>query len=132
MRCAAPGSTNLLTGLYDAKLDGAPVIALSGQVPSKVLGRGAFQDLDLQAAFGDVAVSTQTLHSGSNHAELVALAVKHAIDARGVAHLIFPDEVQDQVVGDVAEASRPQGRLADRGVIPSLDSIAQALGMIRG
>ena len=129
---AGPGSTNLLTGLYDAKLDGAPVIALSGQVPSKVLGRGAFQDLDLQAAFGDVAVSTQTLHSGSNHAELVALAVKHAIDARGVAHLIFPDEVQDQVVGDVAEASRPQGRLADRGVIPSLDSIAQALGMIRG
>jgi thiamine pyrophosphate-dependent acetolactate synthase large subunit-like protein len=44
---AGPGSTNLLTGLYDAKLDQSPVIAISGQVPSKVLGRGAFQDLDL-------------------------------------------------------------------------------------
>ncbi len=46
---AGPGSTNLLTGLYDAKVDRAPVLAISGQVPSKVLGRGAFQDLDLIA-----------------------------------------------------------------------------------
>ena len=50
---AGPGSTNLLTGLYDAKVDRAPVLAISGQVPSKVLGRGAFQDLDLAGAFAD-------------------------------------------------------------------------------
>ena len=43
-----PGSTNLLTGLCDAKVDRAPVVAVSGQVPTKVLGRGAFQDLDLE------------------------------------------------------------------------------------
>ena len=48
-RSPGPGSTNLLTGLYDAKVDRAPVLAISGQVPSKVLGRGAFQDLDLSA-----------------------------------------------------------------------------------
>src|SRR3954454_23205208 len=53
---AGPGSTNLLTGLYDAKLDGAPVVAVSGQLPSEVLGRGAFQDLALSAVFWDVAV----------------------------------------------------------------------------
>src|SRR4051794_37062748 len=76
---AGPGSTNLLTGLYDARLDGAPVVAISGQVPSKVLGRGAFQDLDLSAVFGDVAVSSTTVHAGSDHAELAALAVKHAL-----------------------------------------------------
>jgi pyruvate oxidase len=52
---AGPGSTNMLTGLYDAKLDQAPVLAISGQVPSAVRGRGAFQDLDLTAVFGDVA-----------------------------------------------------------------------------
>ena len=46
---AGPGSTNLLTGLYDAKADRAPVLAISGQVASKVKGRGAFQDLDLAA-----------------------------------------------------------------------------------
>ena len=93
---AGPGSTNLLTGLYDAKLDRAPVVAISGQVPSKVLGRGAFQDLDLSAVFRDVAAWTATVHSGSDHAELAALAVKHALDARGVAHLVLPDEVQVQ------------------------------------
>ena len=54
-----PGSTNLLTGLYDAKVDRSPVLAISGQVPSKVLGRGAFQDLDLTAAFADVAGYSQ-------------------------------------------------------------------------
>jgi len=60
---AGPGSTNLLTGLYDAKVDGAPVIALSGQVPSASIGPGAFQDLDLNAAFGNVAISTATLQA---------------------------------------------------------------------
>ena len=61
---AGPGSTNMLTGLYDAKLDQSPVLAISGQVPSKVLGRGAFQDLDLTAIFGDVAAWTAEVHAG--------------------------------------------------------------------
>src|SRR5205807_10543674 len=62
---AGPGSTNMLTGLYDAKLDQSPVLAISGQVPSKVLGRGTFQDLDLTAIFGDVAAWTAEVHAGS-------------------------------------------------------------------
>ncbi len=126
---AGPGSTNLLTGLYDAKVDGAPVIAISGQVPSSVLGRGAFQDLDLNAAFGNVAISTSTLQAGSNHAELVASAVKHAIDGRGVAHLVFPDEVQVQP--SEARAVGPQGRLADRHTPPSSLAIEAAASLLR-
>ncbi len=114
---AGPGSTNLLTGLYDAKLDGSPVLAISGQVPSKVLGRGAFQDVDLSAVFRDVALSTVTVHAGSDHAELAATAVKHAVDGRGVAHLVLPDEVQD-LPSDAAVA-RPEGRRADRRVSPA-------------
>src|SRR5690349_15630496 len=101
---AGPGSTNLLTGLYDAKLDQSPVLAISGQVPSKVRGRGAFQDLDLSAVFRDVAAWTATVEGGSDHAELAALAVKHARDVRGVAHLVLPDEVQ------VAPSDAPPGR----------------------
>jgi pyruvate oxidase len=128
---AGPGSTNMLTGLYDAKVDQAPVIALSGQVPSKVLGRGAFQDLDLEGAFADVAAWSQTLHAGADHAELVALAVKHARDGRGVAHLIFPDEVQVQVVGDGPPPSTPVGRLADRASLPSAASLAGAADALR-
>ncbi len=125
---AGPGSTNLLTGLYDAKLDGAPVVAISGQVPSSVLGRGAFQDLDLSAVFADVAVSTTTVHTTSNHAELAALAVKHAIDHRSVAHLVLPDEVQ--VHPTDAPAARPAGRLSRRQIRPAADDVAAAAKLI--
>ena len=110
---AGPGSTNLLTGLYDAKVDRAPVLAISGQVPSKVRGRGAFQDLDLGRAFGDVADYSATVLHGSDHAELVALACKTALVDRGVGHLVLPDEVQVLPAGDRPPA-RPEGRVADR------------------
>jgi thiamine pyrophosphate-dependent acetolactate synthase large subunit-like protein/nitrite reductase/ring-hydroxylating ferredoxin subunit len=125
---AGPGSTNLLTGLYDAKLDGAPVLAISGQVPSKVLGRGAFQDVDLSGVFADVSVSTTTVHAGSDHAELAALAVKRAIDGRGVAHLVLPDEVQVQPSN--APAGIPAGRLSDRRVRPDQAALSRACAMI--
>ncbi len=126
---AGPGSTNLLTGLYDAKLDEAPVVAISGQVPSNVLGRGAFQDLDLTAVFKDVAVSSTAVQSGSDHAELAALAVKHAIDGRGVAHLVLPDEVQ--VLPSESPAKGPAGRLSRRRIRPDDDTLARAAAMIR-
>jgi pyruvate oxidase len=127
---AGPGSTNLLTGLYDAKLDGAPVVAISGQVPSKVLGRGAFQDLDLGAIFRDVAISTATVQAGSDHAELAALAVKHARDGRGVAHLVLPDEVQAQP--SQAAAGSPDGRYSRRPVGPGAEALARATELVAG
>jgi len=125
---AGPGSTNLLTGLYDAKVDGAPVIAISGQVPSKVLGRGAFQDLDLTAAFADVSIWSRTVLAGSDHAELATLAAKHAIDGRGVAHLVVPDEVQERPSD--APAGHPLGRDVDRRTLPPPDRLAEAADMI--
>jgi thiamine pyrophosphate-dependent acetolactate synthase large subunit-like protein/nitrite reductase/ring-hydroxylating ferredoxin subunit len=125
---AGPGSTNLLTGLYDAKVDRAPVVAVSGQVPSKVLGRGAFQDLDLSAAFSDVAVSSTVVQAGSDHAELASLAVKHALDARSVAHLVLPDEVQVQP--SEQPAGGPRGRLASCRVSPDPDVLAEAHSLI--
>ena len=126
---AGPGSTNLLTGLYDAKLDQSPVIAISGQVPSKVIGRGAFQDLDLSAVFRDVAVSTTTVQSGSDHAELASLAVKHAIDRRGVAHLVLPDEVQEEPSD--AEAAKPAGRFSTRQIGPDTEAVDAAATLLR-
>ncbi|MGB3354113.1 MAG: thiamine pyrophosphate-binding protein [Mycobacterium sp.] len=126
---AGPGSTNLLTGLYDAKLDGSPVIAISGQVPSKVLGRGAFQDLDLSAVFRDVTLSTVTVHAGSDHAELAATAVKHALDGRGVAHLVLPDEVQD--LASDQRAATPSGRRADLAFAPPPTSMRGAVAALQ-
>jgi len=126
---AGPGSTNLLTGLYDAKVDRAPVLALSGQVPSKVLGRGAFQDLDLNAAFADVAGFSRTVLPDSDHAELMSLALKHAILERQVSHLVLPDEVQVRPAPDVP-ASRPQGRVPDLEIAPPPAEVHRALDLI--
>ncbi len=127
---AGPGSTNLLTGLYDAKVDRAPVLALSGQVPSTVIGRGAFQDLDLTAAFADVARYSETVHAGSNHAELMTLACKTAIVERDVAHLVFPDEVQD--LPSDAPAGGPDGRVGSRAIAPPADVLARAAERLAG
>ncbi|MFM2078623.1 MAG: putative thiamine pyrophosphate-containing protein YdaP [Actinomycetota bacterium] len=122
---AGPGSTNLLTGLYDARVDRAPVLAVSGQVPSKVKGRGAFQDLDLERAFSDVALYSQTVQAGSDHAELMSTACRHAIVGRGVAHVILPDEVQ--VLPSDRPAGGPMGRVADRRTTPPAEVLHAAL-----
>jgi thiamine pyrophosphate-dependent acetolactate synthase large subunit-like protein len=105
------------------------VVAISGQVPSKVLGRGAFQDVDLSAVFRDVSVSTTTVLSGSDHAELAALAVKRAVDGRGVAHLVLPDEVQVQPSD--APAAQPAGRLSDRRIRPDHAALQHAAALVR-
>jgi thiamine pyrophosphate-dependent acetolactate synthase large subunit-like protein/nitrite reductase/ring-hydroxylating ferredoxin subunit len=127
---AGPGSTNLLTGLYDAKEDRAPVLALSGQVPSSVKGRGAFQDTDLEAAFAGVALFSEALHAGSDHAELATLAMKHAIVQQGVAHLIFPDEVQHMEVPPQTAASSPKGRMGSRLIAPPAEVLDKAVELL--
>src|SRR5256886_6628247 len=108
--------------------DQSPVLAISGQAPSKELGRGAFQDLDLSAVFRDVAAWTAQVQSHSDHAELAALAVKHALDARGVAHLVLPDEVQTQPSDAVAKS--PQGRVAGWHTQPNAQMLAEARALI--
>ena len=127
---AGPGSTNLLTGLYDAKVDRAPALAISGQVRSSVLGRGAFQDLGLSGAFADVAAYSQTIHAGSDHAELMSLACKHALLERDVAHLILPDEVQEQAAPDT-QAGGPSGRIGSLEIGPPEAALGDAVELIR-
>lgn len=125
---AGPGATNLMTGLWDAKVDRAPVLALTGQVDAQVLGPGAFQEIDLATAFEPVARFSQTTLPGSRHAELMTLACKSAIVERDVAHLIFPDDVQ--TLPSSAEASGPDGRVADHVIGPSSHALTQALAQI--
>ncbi len=131
MSIAGPGATNLLTGLWDAKVDRAPVLALTGQVESQVLGPGAFQEIDLASAFAPVARFSQTVLRESRHAELMNLACKHAIVERDVAHLILPDDVQSLPVDEPAEAGAPDGRLGDRAMLPATDSLGRALQMLK-
>jgi len=127
---AGPGATNLLTGLWDAKVDRAPVLALTGQVQTQVFGPGAFQDIDLASAFDAVTRFSQTVLSGSNHAELASLAVKNAVVERDVAHLIFPDDVQTRPSD--APAGGPVGRLGRHVVVPNDDDLSAAADLING
>lgn len=128
---AGPGSTNLLTGLWDAKVDRVPILALSGQVDSQVLGPGAFQEVDLASAFNSVAEWSQAVLPQSKHAELMTLALKNAILKRDVAHLIFPNEVQEIEVDENTEVSAPEGRLTDLQINPPNDSLKKAVEKIK-
>ncbi len=128
---AGPGATNLMTGLWDAKVDRAPVLALTGQVDAQVLGPGAFQEIDLAAAFAPVARFSQTVLHTSKHAELMTLACKNAIVERDVAHLIFPDDVQTLPSMESANASGPEGRVAAATIAPAGDALSDALDLLR-
>ncbi len=125
---AGPGATNLITGLWDAKMDRAPVLALTGQVQVQVFGPGAFQDIPLDAAFDAVSCFSKTVLPTSNHAELMNLACKNAIVQRNVAHLIFPDDVTKS--DSEASAGNPGGRMASLNVAPDQNVLDEAAAMI--
>jgi thiamine pyrophosphate-dependent acetolactate synthase large subunit-like protein len=126
---AGPGATNLMTGLYDAKMDRAPVLALTGQVGLQYIGPGSFQEIDQEALFESVSVFNQTLSSKEQTTELVALALKHALTERGVAHLSLPNDVQEQAWDDVPKPM--EGRIAPKEVIPSPSLIRKAANLVK-
>ena len=127
---AGPGSTNLLTGLWDAKMDRAPVLALSGQVNTQVIGPGAFQEVDLYAAFNAVRTWGQTVLSAKNASDLMALALKHAVVEQGVAHLILPDEVQVAPALDPQPTTPRHGRVSTIKISPPEAELAEAIDLI--
>lgn len=123
---AGPGATNLLTGLWDARMDRIPILALTGQIDTQVLGPGAFQEVDLSAAFSSVSCWSQTVLDSSNHAELMNLALKKAILNRDVGHLIFPNEVQT-LEAPIQIAGTPEGRLPNIMVSPPEAAVTSAM-----
>jgi thiamine pyrophosphate-dependent acetolactate synthase large subunit-like protein/nitrite reductase/ring-hydroxylating ferredoxin subunit len=127
---AGPGSTNMFTGLWDAKVDRAPILALTGQVATQVVGTGNFQEVDLVRAFQTVAEFNQRVEHDSKHSELMALAIKHAILKRDVSHLTFPDQVQVLKV-DGAEAQTPEGRITPLSIAPPEESLKEATERIK-
>ena len=127
---AGPGATNLYTGLWDAKVDRAPILALTGQVATQVVGTGNFQELDLVQAFSSVAVFNHRVQASSRHAELMSLAVKHALIKRDVAHLTFPDEIQTLPAREKARAGSPEGRITPMTITPPQESYDKALMLI--
>ena len=127
---AGPGATNLITGLWDAQMDRAPVLALTGQVAAQVMGPGDFQEIDLASAFEAVTAWSATVMHDSRHAELMNLALKHAHLDRGVGHLILPNEVQTLPAPEGEEAGGREGRLPDFEIAPAPQLIGRACKLI--
>src|ERR671937_1062013 len=91
---SGPGGIHLLNGLYDAKLDGQPVLAITGHHYHDLIDTHAQQDIDLDRVFADVALySTRVM--GVAHVENVTHnACRIALTRRGVAHINFPVDFQ--------------------------------------
>ncbi|WP_016951982.1 thiamine pyrophosphate-dependent enzyme [Anabaena sp. PCC 7108] len=95
---SGPGGLHLINGLYDAKMDGQSVLAITGQHFHDLIDTHSQQDVDLDKVFMDVAVYN-TRVMGPDHIETIAdLACRAAISKRGVAHITFPIDFQTEKV----------------------------------
>jgi pyruvate dehydrogenase (quinone) len=97
---SGPGAIHLLNGLYDAKLDGAPVLAITGQTYHDLIGTHYQQEVDLLSLFKDVAGYNQQV-LGSGHVQaLVDAGCRHALASKGVAHLNCAVDFQEQKLSE--------------------------------
>jgi len=103
---SGPGGIHLLNGLYDAKLDGAPVLAITGLQFHDLIGTHTQQDVDLDKTFQDVALFNQRVHGPRHMANLAPLACRTALAYRGVAHLTVPVDIQDWTCDDEKPSKR--------------------------
>jgi pyruvate dehydrogenase (quinone) len=95
MATSGPGGIHLLNGLYDAKLDGQPVLAITGHTFHDLIGTHHQQDVDLDKLFIDVAAYNQRIMGPSHAANAVDEAIKTALSRHTVAHLTIPKDIQD-------------------------------------
>lgn len=126
--CQGPGAVHLLNGLYDAKLDRAPVLAITGQVDSALIGTGSVQEVNQISLFEDVAVYNQEVRSAENLHAVLARACEAAIKNRGVAHISIPSDIMRMKASDTK--SRLATGQTEYAIIPEEKQLAQAVDMI--
>jgi pyruvate dehydrogenase (quinone) len=101
MATSGPGASHLITGLYDARMDHMPVLAIAGQQARNALGGHYQQELDLQSMFKDVAGAfVQQASTPAQVRHLVDRAIRIALGERKVTALIFPNDLQDLAYQD--------------------------------
>lgn len=103
---SGPGGIHLLNGLYDAKLDGAPVLAITGHHYHDLIDTFAQQDVDLDRVFEDVAVYNTRIMGAAHVEHVTDLACRAALSRRGVAHLNFPVDLQEQTNGEPSKRGK--------------------------
>jgi pyruvate dehydrogenase (quinone) len=96
---SGPGGIHLLNGLYDAALDGQPVLAITGMAYHDLIGTHTQQDVALDQLFADVAKYNQRIMGPSHVENVTHLACRTALAYRGVSHLTFPVDIQEMEAG---------------------------------
>jgi len=134
---SGPGAIHLLNGLYDAKMDGAPVLAITGQTYHDLMGSHYQQEVDLLSLFKDVAVYNQQMLGATQIRALVDSACRAALAQKGVAHISCPVDLQEQ---EVDEDKRSGKNVKDHTsdvwrpptVVPCDDDIRAAADVLNG
>src|SRR5437763_5425024 len=106
---SGPGAVHLLNGLYDAKLDQAPVLAITGMTYHDLIGTHYQQDVNTDYLFQDVALFNQRVMGPAHVRNLTDLAVRTAISERGRSHVTFPNDLQE------ADATKQERSETTRG-----------------
>ncbi|HVC82655.1 MAG TPA: thiamine pyrophosphate-dependent enzyme [Chloroflexota bacterium] len=106
---SGPGGIHLLNGLYDAKCDGQPVLAITGHTFHDLIGTHYQQDVDLDKLFMDVAVYNERVMGPAHVVNVLDEAVKSALRLHGVAHLTIPKDIQEWTLDD---GDRSTGNIA--------------------
>lgn len=125
---AGPGATNLATGLYDAKLDHAPVLALTGLVKRQLIGPGSFQEIDQHSFFEPICVFNHILMSEDQTTSLTTLAIKHALIDRGVSHISVPNDIQKLPCN--ASVMPMEGRIPNSNILQCEHLIRKAASIV--
>ncbi|VFJ14365.1 thiamine pyrophosphate-dependent enzyme [Candidatus Nitrosocosmicus franklandus] len=130
---SGPGAIHLMNGLYDAKLDSTPVLAITGTTYSDLMGSSYQQDVNLLQLFSDVAVYNNIINS-PEHAEMaVDIACRNALGRRGVSHLTIPIDVQEQKLKGKYSPHKVKGHTSDNfnhEIIPSSDLLKKAADIL--
>ena len=127
---SGPGGIHLLNGLYDAALDGQPVLAITGMAYHDLIGTHTQQDVALDQLFADVAKYNQRVMGPSHVENITDLACRTALAYRGVAHITFPVDIQEMDAGAQRSKRNVKNHTSDvyaRGArLPAEDELARA------
>jgi pyruvate dehydrogenase (quinone) len=128
---SGPGGIHLLNGLYDAKMDNQPVLAVTGHHFHDLIDTHAQQDVDLDRVFMDVAVYTTRVMGPEHVSKVTNMACRMALSRRGVAHINFPIDFQSMEVkkGHPSPRGKQQGNIdtfARGAALPAEDEVKRA------
>ncbi|EHN59211.1 thiamine pyrophosphate-binding protein [Oenococcus kitaharae] len=104
---AGPGATHLFNGLYDAKMDHVPLLALVGQVPQATMNTNYFQEFDEVPMFSDVAVYNRTITTAEQIPYVINQAIREAYRQKGVAVVVIPENLAEAEI-DYEPAKTPK------------------------